>query len=287
VWDLRRTDELPALITEAEALAGTLGDRATRAELLYNLAAIKCVSGRPDEARPTADEALATAQASGDAWTIAMCAWARALAAGNADELRERIDEAASLLAGVGNAYSLATLLCLAVDLAFERGSDAEAAMYLDRAVPAARRLDQPHRWLPMLKHIGLVALLRGDSAAADGAFREALTLSHDLVLADYTSVALTGLGAVAAVQGRPERAARLAGAATAHRDADNVVSRRLEATFIEPERILCGREAWEAAAGEGHAFSIQDATVYALEQAPVRAGRVPTKAPAPGGHAG
>jgi hypothetical protein len=77
VWDLRRTDELAALITEAGALVGTFWDLAIRAELLYNLAAIKCGIGRPDEARPTADEALATTQASGDAWTIAMCAWAR------------------------------------------------------------------------------------------------------------------------------------------------------------------------------------------------------------------
>jgi len=40
--------------------------------------------GRPDEAKLTADEAFRIAQASGDAWMIAMAAWARALAAGSA-----------------------------------------------------------------------------------------------------------------------------------------------------------------------------------------------------------
>jgi len=262
-------------------VADRVTDPAIRAEVLYSLAAIKCVTGQPDEARPIADAALATARASGDAWTTAMCAWARTFTAGDADELRERTDEAAALLARVGNAYSLATLLCMAVDHAWQRGCDAEATMYLDRSVSASRRLEQRDRWLPVLGHIGLAALLRGDTAAAAEAFREALTLSHDLVLVAHTSVALNGLAAVAALQGQPERAAQLAGAAAAYGDGDCVVGRRLEATFLEPARTRWGPEAWDAAAREGHAFSVQDATRYALEQAPVHTERVPTEAPA------
>ena len=76
---------------------------------------------------------------------------------------------------------------------------------------------------------------MREDSAAADEAFREALALRHDLGWSPQH--ALTGLAAVAAVQGRPERAARLAGAVAAHYGAtdDDVVQLRLEAGFLEP----------------------------------------------------
>jgi hypothetical protein len=137
--------------------------------------------GRSDEAKLTADEALRIAQASGDAWMISMAAWARALAAGSAEEMRARIDAAAPLLAGAGNAHGLNSLYCIAIDSALRRGCDAEAAMYLDRSTPLARHLQQPSHWLHALNNVGLVALLRDDSAAADEAFRQALRLSHDL----------------------------------------------------------------------------------------------------------
>ena len=90
-----------------------------------------------------------------------MAAWARALAAGSADELRDRIDEAASLLAGVGNALPLDALFRIAAGSALRRGWDADAAMYLQRAVPLARQLDQPYHWMHVRGNIGLAALLR------------------------------------------------------------------------------------------------------------------------------
>jgi hypothetical protein len=168
-------DEVPALVTEALALAPAVSDLAIRAEVLYNVAAITCAGGRPDEGRPIADEAIATARASGDPWTIAMCAWARTFASADADEMRERIDEAAGLLEGAGNAFSLAdTMSCMAVLLAWE--------------------------------------------------------------------IALTGPAAVAAVQDQPERAAQLAAEVTADRHRDDVLVRRLEADFLEPAGVRCGR---------------------------------------------
>ena len=262
LWDTNRTDELPALLTEAETLARTVPDLASRAEVLYSCAAIQALIGRSDEANLTADEALRIAQASGDAWMIAMAAWARAIAADSAEEWRARTDEAAPLLAAVGNTYHLNALYRIAVTSAWRRGCDAEAAMYLDRTIPLARQQQQPSHWLHALNHIGLAALLRDDSAAADDAFREALTVGHDVGLSPQR--ALTGLAAVAAVQGRPERAARLAGAVAAHHSAtdDDVVQHRLEADFLEPARLRWDPDTWDASARQGAALSLQDATV-------------------------
>ena len=249
-------------------------------------AAMQGFMGRSDEAKLTADEALRSAHASGDAWMIAMAAWARALAAGSTEEWRARIDEAAPLLAGVGNAHGLHGLYCIAVMSAWRRGCDAEAAMYLDRSVPLARQLQQPSRWMCELNHIGLAALLRDDSAAADQAFREALTCSHELGWSPQR--ALTGLAAVAAVQGRPERAARLAGAVAAHCGTtdDDVVQLRLEAGFLEPARLRWGPDTWDASARHGAALTLQEATVYAVEQPPVDDCHHPGRTPAATGHA-
>ena len=286
LWDTNRTDELPALVTEAETLAMTVPDLASRAEVLYSCAAIQACIGRSDDAKLTADEALKTAQASGDAWMISMAAWARAFAAGSVDEFRARVDEAAPLLAGVGNAHHLNALYCSATRSAWREGRDAEAAIYLERSIPPARRLQQPSRWLHTLNQIGLAALLRDDSAAADEAFREALPLSHDLGWSPQH--ALTGLAAVAAVQGRPERAGRLAGAVAALFGATDkdVVQLRLEAGFLEPARLRWGPDTWDASARQGAVLSVQEATVYALEPPPVNNRHHPSTTPAATDHA-
>jgi predicted ATPase len=278
LWDSKRTDELPALLTEAKTLAKTVPDLAFRAEVLYGCAAIQAFIGQSDKANLTADEALRIAQASGDAWMIAMAAWARALAARSAEEWRARIEEAAPLLAGVGNAHSLNALYCVAADSALRRGCDAEAATYLDRCISLARHIQQPSHALHALNQTGLAALLRDDSAAADEAFRKALPLSHDLGWSPEG--ALTGLAAVAALQGRPERAARLAGAVAAHCGAaDDVTLFRLEARFLEPARLRWGADIWDAAARQGAALSLQEAIVYALEPPPVHDRHHPTPA--------
>jgi hypothetical protein len=217
-----------------------------------------------------------------------MAAWARALAAGGTEEWPARIDEAAPLLAGVGNTHHLNALYCIAVDSALRRGCDAEAVSYIHRSAPLARDLQQPSHWLHALDNIGLAALLREDTAAADEAFREALPLSHDLGLSPQ--LALAGLAAVAAVQGRPERAARLAGAVAAHygaTDDDDVVQLRLEAGFLEPARLRWGRDTWDAAAREGAVLSLQDAIIYALEQPPVHGHHYPSTTPAATRYAG
>jgi hypothetical protein len=268
LWALGRSDDLLALLSDAEAIARTVPDLAVRAEALYNCAALRCVIGQSEIGRATADEGLACAEAAGDAWTIAMAAWARALAAGDADELRERVEAAASLLADVGNAYHLASLFTNAVSLASERACDADADTYLVRAVPLVRCLDQPFLWMCLRGDVAVAALLKGDTAAADEAFREALKISHELVLVGFWSGALSGLAAVAAARGEAERAAWLAGAAAAHRNAgaDEVVERRIIAAFLDPARTRSGPDAWDAAAAKGAALSVQEATAYALQ---------------------
>ena len=113
-----------------------------------------------------------------------MAAWARALAARSADELRERVDQAASRLERVGNAYHLATLFHNAAGTCAAQRRDGDATMYLQRAVPLVRQLDQPYQWMLLRGNVGLAALLAGDTEAARDAFREELTLSRELVVA-------------------------------------------------------------------------------------------------------
>ena len=287
LWDLRRGDELMPLLTEAEALARTVPDLVIRAEVLYNCAAIQGCTGRQTRRSrpPTTRSAPRTPAA-----THGPSRWPRgpgrsrrpARGAGRA----HRRDSAAADRRR--QCLPLASAVVHRGPLGVERNCDADASGISSAPRPSPRRLDQPSRWLHMLDDLGLAALLRGDATAADNAFREALTLSHDLGFGPQP-VALIGLAALAAVQDRPEPAARLAGAVAAHIGAtDNAVQTRLEATFLEPARLRCGPDNWEAPPpGKEPRSASEEATLYALEQPPVHARRPPDATPAPTAHAG
>ena len=104
--------------------------------------------------------------------------------------------EAASLLQQVGNVYHSAALFDDAAATSPGRGWDGDARVYLQRAVPLIRRLDQPYNWMLSGGRIGLAALLVDDTEAND-ALREELTLSRALVVPPAASEVLTGLAAV------------------------------------------------------------------------------------------
>ena len=198
-----------------------------------------------------------------------MAAWSRAKTARSADELRGRVDEAALLLEGVGNAYQLATLFHGAAGTALRSGRDGDATVYLQRAVPLTRQIDHPYQWMLLCGNVGVAALLAGDIEAARDAFREELTLGRELVVSPVASEALTGLAAIATVENELERAARLAGAAAAHRHGhtDDAVVTRVDATILKAARTRCGADVWDAALQEGIALSLQDAIGYALDE--------------------
>jgi predicted ATPase/DNA-binding SARP family transcriptional activator len=269
LWALGSRDELLPLLSEAKAIARTLTDPATRAEVLCDCAGVMSVSGRPEAAAPVADEAFACANATGDAWLIAKTAEARAMAAGSPEELRERVEQTAPLLERVGDARRLVSLLTFAASAALGSGRDGDAATYLHRALPLARELDEHSTWLH--GNIGLFALLTGDLEPARNAFREQLTLGRDLVMPLAASQALSGLAAVAATENKLELAARLAGAGAAHRSRvpDDPVGARIDSTFLEPARTRLGADGWDTAFGEGAALSIEAATLYGLDGPP------------------
>ena len=82
-------------------------------------------------------------------------------------------------------------------------------------------------------------------------------------------SEGLQGLAAVAAVHGDDHRAARLVGAATAHRydHPQDPVEERLYARFLAPARTRYGTDRWDAATREGGALSFEDAIAFALQE--------------------
>jgi predicted ATPase/DNA-binding SARP family transcriptional activator len=269
LWALGRKAEQRPVEEEADTLTATLPGTSIRALVLRERALKEAWDGRLDLARALADRAEACARTTGDPWEIAVAAYARALAAGDRLELHARVDRAASLLEQTGDAYHLADLFYRAGYRALWSGSHDDAAEFLARAVALTRELDDPFELMLVQARWGLAALLRDDIASAAAAFREQLDLARELVVFPVAFEALRGLAAVAARDGDFDRAARLYGAAGAHRyeEPEHPIDTRLYDTFFAPALARHGTEAWDTAERAGATLGLRDAIAYALDE--------------------
>ena len=274
VWGLRwigRVADQPASLSEAEAIARRLGDPLLLAQTLGTRASSAAMAGRPEIADPLADESLRYATEAGDRWEIASAWSVKAMAASTGPDLRERVERAAALLEEVGNRHDLAGLLLgSAAYTALFVGSDRDAKEYLERAIPLVRESGDPWQRMIHRGNTGLAALLTADVGPARAAFREELELCRELVALPIACEGLIGLAGVAAAREEDDRAARLVGAASAHRHGSqqDTIEARLDAAYLAAARARCGASVWEAVVAEGTALSFEDAIAYALEEA-------------------
>jgi non-specific serine/threonine protein kinase len=114
--------------------------------------------------------------------------------------------------------------------------------------------------------NIGLEALFTGDLDRARGAFDEQLRHCREHALW-VAAEGLSGLAALAARQGDPERAARLLGAATGIGpwDADADVGAAIKHQFFDPARKRYGERRWSEAYAAGACLGFEEAIDLAL----------------------
>jgi hypothetical protein len=256
---------------EAEAAARDVASPGLLSYVLRTRAAHE-LSGRPEAAGTLADEALHWASVAGDDWALAMAASTRALAAASPAELRDRVQWAATLLQQARNLYLLMDLLVSAAYAALCQRSDRDAREFVSRAIPIAREVENPTSWMFLQGTLGIAKLLNEDADGARDAFDEQLRLCRELRVLPLASEALLGLAAVAALCSDPQRAARLVGAAGAHRydSPQDEVMARLQTAFLDPARRRHGTDAWDAAVREGATLGFEGAVAYALGESRV-----------------
>jgi predicted ATPase len=261
--------EQPSVTAEAESIATRLGDPV----LLSRVAQIRAVHeaahvGRLDVADAFAVEALRWARIAKDDWMAAMAAYARAMAAEDPTEVRARVGEAAALLEQVGNLHLVADMLAAVTYSALLYEGYDDAREFVGRAMALAKDLEYPFLQVLVRGNFARTSLLTGEVDAARRAFRETLELCREHVVVSLATGGLQGLAAIAAAcDNEPERAARLAGAADAHRYGAPVdaVETRVQATFIEPARSQIDADAWFEAFHQGASLSFEAAIAYAL----------------------
>jgi predicted ATPase/DNA-binding SARP family transcriptional activator len=245
------------------------GDPAGIADALLVLAGLEMAETLPQRRRRAlAEEALSWASQAGDDRLVALALTERALAVPLEQGVAE-LEQAATALRKIGGSRYLVGLYSSAAYNAIKAGSSERARPLLDRALPLARELGDPLLQAFVWGNLGFEALFTGDLDRARSAFDEQLRLCRKHVFW-VGAEGLTGLAAIAARRGDPDRAARLLGAATAPglcTDAD--VTAELEERFFAPARARHGTRHWSEAQEAGAEMSFDQAIAFALTSDP------------------
>jgi predicted ATPase len=173
-------------------------------------------------ARALLDEALALAEACGEARAAAAAHNALGLLAGRQGEARAAIrhlEEALRRFRALGEDHGAAAAL---ENLAVQHrhlGDHARAGLLFEEAHAMFERLGDPHGIADALMGLGVSAMLAGDLSAARARLEECLARHEELGTRVGSAFALGALARLALCEGRPAEAARLAGAAAALRD--------------------------------------------------------------------
>jgi tetratricopeptide (TPR) repeat protein len=178
--------------------------------------------------------------------------------------LREGLERYRAL----GHDYGVGASYVRLGEVAEALGDYAQAQAYYDASLPSWRASGQWPARVP--HHLGTLALARGDLATARTRLVEALTLQCERGEGTWLHASLAALACLAAAEGEPARALRLAGAAAAPGAAGGAALQPTERQRLERwlagARRAVGDEAAATAWAEGQAMSLEQAVAGALE---------------------
>jgi hypothetical protein len=264
----RQEDAARDAVEKALALFEQAGDHAGMAEALSNLAALASYDGERDQAESYVEAACREARLA-DVHGVLGRTIAMSAVFGPPAERIQAQEEAATLLAEGGDYRSLALLYSNAAYAALLEDEPSRAMHLLDLARRAASRIDSPVTSMLILGNLGLAELFTGNLSRAPQAFQDQLQLCQGHAFHLGADEGLTGLAAITAREGDPERAASLFGAARAIGSpaiAHQSIADRLERDYFAPARAAFGAGAWDQAQEGGAILSYDRAIAYALE---------------------
>ena len=255
-------------VVNALALFEQAGDHTGMAEALSNLAVLASHDAEPDQARSYFEAACREARLADDPRVLGRTTAMAAVFGPPAERIQAQ-EEAATLLAEVGDYRNLALLHSNAAYRALLEDQASDAMRLLDLARRAASRIDSPFTSMLILGNLGLAELFTGNLSRARQAFQDQLRLCQGHAFHLGADEGLTGLAAITARDGDPERAAHLFGAARAIGSpaiAHESIYDRLERDYFAPARVTFGEGAWHQAQEAGAMLSYDRAIAYALE---------------------
>jgi predicted ATPase/transcriptional regulator with XRE-family HTH domain len=285
-WAARHLDEGRRWLEDVLALGGPEGSQAGEAEparrwafLLFVTGILAARQGDHDRAVALYEESLAlyrdmghTKGASGPLRELGAVAYHR----GDYEQAVRLNEQALAITREFGSNFGSALALCNLADALRAQGDIERARTLLEESLASLRGQGQPVRianaLVNTLARLGSIACDMGEAARASGLYGESLELLWRFGVRFEAVASLEGLARVAAMRGRPGRAARLLGASAALREElGTPLSSIIRADHDHASnaaREALGEEAFEAAWAEGHAMPLEEAIADALDDA-------------------
>jgi predicted ATPase/class 3 adenylate cyclase len=260
--DLQASLELYRACDDAGGIAACLG----------HLAFTETWVGNYDEATALSEQAVRYAERVQDEPAIASARAGWAMSGSGYEEVARRARSAMPYLHRVGNIAELARVCGTTGYVAIAERRHHDALAWLDEALDAARRLDDPSSLFIIQGNQGLARLFLHEHKDAGQQFCNALAVCREGGREDVVDEALLGLAAVEASRGHLARAALLTGAAKAHQARhgfvdEKIIWSRLIDDILAPARDRYGPERWDVAERAGAALTVDDAIDVALER--------------------
>jgi tetratricopeptide (TPR) repeat protein len=175
----------------------------------------------------------------------------------------------------VGNGAGAGLVVCNLADALRARGDLERARTLLEESLASLRGQEQRmpviNALVNTLARLGSIQCETGEATLAAESYGESLRLLWRYVGRGYETVScLEGLARVAAMQGRPERAARLLGASAALRDEMGTpltpIARADHDQASEAAHEALGEAAFEAAWNAGHAMPFEQSIAAGMD---------------------
>jgi predicted ATPase/transcriptional regulator with XRE-family HTH domain len=276
-WSARHLGEGCRWLEAVVSLGGTVGQERRRAFLLLVAGILETRHGDYDRAAELDGESLALYRELGHRRSthgplreLGVVAYHR----GDYDLAVRLSEQALAITREFGNAPGSGLVVCNLADALRARGDLEQARTLLGESLSSLRQQEQQlpvvNALVNTLARLGSIECEKGEAARAGHFYGESLELMWRYVGRAYETVAcLEGLARVAAMQGRPGRAARLLGTSAALREEMGTpltpIIRADHASASETAREALGEEAFEAAWAEGHEMPFEQSITDAL----------------------
>jgi predicted ATPase/DNA-binding XRE family transcriptional regulator len=183
-------------------------------------------------------------------------------------------EQALAISREFGSAFGSGLAVCTLTDALRAQGDLERAKTLLEESLASLRRQTHLLRVANALaitfSRLGSIECEMGKDARASELYKESLKLARRYRFTYDAVICLVGMARVAAMQGQPERAARLLGASAAMREQIGAplspIAHADHDHAEEAARAALGEEAFATAWAVGHAMPLEEATADALD---------------------
>ena len=229
--------------------------------------------GDMEQARRRLEEAEQRGREFGGPWELGLALSFMGIvetASGNLDVATARFNEALVLQRAIGDRQGLGTALGGLASVEALHGRHEQAlALYLE-ALDAYHAIGDRPEEARILDACAWTCLALNRYDDAREYFAASIRAYEDVGSVRGTGIALLGLAATEAAEGRPERAVRIAAAAQVFSEREGIANDYARGTsapgYLDTARASLHVERLEALEAEGRALSVRDAVRYALD---------------------